>query len=326
MPSQHYLDLAERLEARDATAVASMLALADAGDADALFKAAELHMRGKAGPVDLEAAFRLTGEAAARGLVEAKRAEAYLTAAGIGTTSDPAKARTMLASLAADDRFVAIQLAFLDHVQCTGRVKSAVRQMVSADPHIEVVQGLFSAEECRYIQLIAEPWMEPAMIYGTNGKAIRDPHRDSDNMVVTPMAEDLVVQAINRCIAEASGTQYGWGEPLHVLRYGPGQQYRPHHDAHGLGPPERRRLATALLYLNADYEGGETHFPEIGVTVRGAVGDLLIFHNLTSDKLPEPRMTHAGLPISHGEKWLATRWIRGADYFGRSGSSRLASP
>jgi prolyl 4-hydroxylase len=146
---------------------------------------------------------------------------------------------------------------------------------------------------------------------------MRDPHRDSDHMAVTPMAEDLVIQAVNRCIAEASGTQYAWGEPLHVLRYGPGQQYRPHHDAHAFGAPEKRRIATALLYLNDAYEGGETHFPEIGITVRGAVGDLLIFHNLAVDQLPDPRMTHAGLPISRGEKWLATRWIRGSDYFGR---------
>ena len=222
----------------------------------------------------------------------------------------------MLAKLAKDDRFVAIQLAFLDHVKCTERVQSAARQIVSADPHIEVVQGLFSAEECRYIQLLANPWMEPAMIYAADGGHMRDPHRDSDNMVVAPMAEDLVIQAVNRCIAAASGTDYGWGEPLHVLRYRPGQQYRPHHDAHAFGRPETRRIATALLYLNDAYEGGETHFPEIGVTVRGAVGDLLIFHNLTADKLPDPRMTHAGLPVTRGEKWLATRWIRGSSYFG----------
>jgi prolyl 4-hydroxylase len=317
MPSQEYLALDHRLKARDSSAAPAMLALAKAGDLDALLKAAELHMRGMAGPVDLKAAYRLTGEAAAQGLVEAQRAEAYLTAAGIGTKADPAKARAMLVNLAKGDRFVAVQLAFLDHVQCSARVKSAARQLVSADPHIEVVQGLFSAEECRYIQLIAEPWMEPAMIYAADGSGMRDPHRDSDNMVVTPLAEDLVIQAINRCIAEASGTEYGWGEPLHVLRYRPGQQYRPHHDAHALGPPGKRRIVTALLYLNDAYEGGETHFPEIGITVRGAVGDLLIFHNLTADKMPDPRMTHAGLPIARGEKWLATRWIRGSDYFGR---------
>jgi prolyl 4-hydroxylase len=317
MPSQQYQALSDRLAARDWAAVPGMLALAKAGDADALLKAAELHMRGMAGPVDLKAAFELTIEAAAKGLVEAKRAQAYLTAAGRGTKSDAKKARAMLEGVAKDDRFVAVQLAFLDHVTCGERVKSAPRQMVSTDPHIEVVQSLFSAEECRYVQLLANPWMEPAMIYAANGSGMRDPHRDSDNMVVTPLAEDLVIQAVNRCIAEASGSQYDWGEPLHVLRYRPGQQYRPHHDAHASAPPEKRRIATALLYLNDAYEGGETHFPEIGITVRGAVGDLLIFHNLTADKLPDPRMTHAGLPITRGEKWLATRWIRGSDYFGR---------
>jgi TPR repeat protein len=66
MPSQQYLAFAERLKARDTAAAPEMLALAKAGDADALFKAAELHMRGMAGPVDLKSAFRLTGQAAAR--------------------------------------------------------------------------------------------------------------------------------------------------------------------------------------------------------------------------------------------------------------------
>ena len=317
MPSPEYQALEQRLAARDGAALPAMLALAKAGDADALFKSAELSLRGLTGKVDLKAAHRFMGEAADKDHAEARRALAYFTAAGIGTRANPAKARKMLETLAKQDRFVAVQLALLDHVRCEERVKTAPRQLVSADPHIEVVQGLFSLEECRYIQLLAKPWMEPAMIYAADGAWLRDPHRDSDNMAVTPMTEDLVIQVINRCIAEASGTQNAWGEPLHVLRYRPGQQYRPHHDAHASLPPEKRRIATALIYLNDAYEGGETHFPEIGVTVRGAVGDLLIFHNLIAGKQPDPRMTHAGLPVTRGEKWLATRWIRGGDYFGR---------
>lgn len=317
MPSPQYLALEQRLEARDGKAPAGILALASEGDADAAFKAAELCLRGMTGKVDLKAAFGFMRKAAMKGHVEAKRAQAYFTAAGLGTKTDPKKARGLLEELAGEDRFAAVQLAFLDHVRCGDRVRTAARQVISADPHIEMVQALFSPEECRYLQLIANPWMEPAMIYAADGSWVRDPHRDSDNMVVKPMAEDLVVHAINRCIAEATATEYGWGEPLHVLRYHPGQQYRPHHDALGDVPAEKRRIATALIYLNDAYEGGETHFPELGITVCGAVGDLLIFHNLTADKQPDPRMTHAGLPVTRGEKWLATRWIRGADYFGR---------
>ena len=317
MPATAFESLANRLNQRDPAAAAEMIALARSGDPDAQHKAAELCLRGMAGPVDLKQANHWMGRASSQGQAEARRALAYFTAAGIGCKADPAKARAMLEDIAPGDRFVAVQLAFLDHVQCTERLASAERRLISTDPHIELVLGLFSPAECRYIQLLAQPWLEPAMIYATTGEGMRDPHRDSDNMVVAPMTEDLVVQAINRCIAAASGTDVTWGEPLHVLRYAPGQQYRPHHDAHAFGPVEKRRIATALLYLNDAYEGGETNFPELGITVRGGVGDLLIFHNLDAAKMPDMRMIHAGLPIASGEKWLATRWIRGADYFGR---------
>ena len=317
MASTVFQSLTQRLDQRDPLAAAEMLALAGAGDADAKYKASELTLRGMAGPVDLKQANRWMARAAAQGHVEARRGAAYFTAAGVGCRADPARARLLLEAIAPDDRFVAVQLAFLDHVTCTQRLATAERRLISADPHIELIVGLFSAAECRYLQLLAAPWLEPAMIYATTGEGMRDPHRDSDNMVIAPMTEDLVVQAINRCIAAASGTEISWGEPLHILRYTPGQQYRPHHDAHEFGPVEKRRIATALLYLNDAYEGGETHFPELGIKVRGGVGDLLIFHNLDAGKMPDMRMIHAGLPITSGEKWLATRWIRGSDYFGR---------
>ena len=326
MPSAAFQSLTQRLDRRDASAASAMMALAEAGDVDAQYKASEVALRGLAGPVDLEQAHRWMAKAAVQGHVEARRAEAYFNAAGTGCHTDPARARSMLEAIAADDRFVAVQLAFFNHVQCDKRLATAERRLISADPHIELILGLFSAAECRYLQLLADPWLEPAMIYAASGEGVRDPHRDSDNMVIAPMAEDLVVQVINRCIAAASRTDVTWGEPLHILRYGPGQQYRPHHDAHAFSPVEKRRIATALLYLNDAYEGGETHFPEVGIKVRGGIGDLLIFHNLDADMMPDIRMTHAGLPITSGEKWLATRWIRGADNFGRSGSNSEPSP
>lgn len=326
MPSTAFQSLADRLERRDPRAAAAMIALAKAGDADAQYRASELTLRGQAGPVDLDQAHRWMVRAAAKGHVEALRAQAYYTAAGLGCRADPAEARRQLEAIAPGDRFVAVQLAFLAHVGGVDRLTAAQRRRFSTDPHIELVVELFSAAECRYLTLLADPWLEPAMIYAASGEGMRDPHRDSDNMVIAPMSEDLVVQSVNRTIAAASATEVDWGEPLHILRYRPGQQYRPHHDAHAFAPLKKRRTATALLYLNDGYEGGETHFPEIDITVRGGVGDLLVFHNLDAEGMPDMRMLHAGLPVTSGEKWLATRWIRGADYFGRDGRSSDPSP
>lgn len=46
------------------------------------------------------------------------------------------------------------------------------------------------------------------------------------------------------------------------------------------------------------------------MTPRG--GDALLFVNTLADGLPDPGSRHAGLPVTHGAKWLATRWIRRA--------------
>ncbi len=326
MPSQQFLALAQRYGNGDPTAPEGLIALAQSGDADAQYAAAEFRLLGFAGPVDAKEARSFIEAAADSGHPEARRARAYFVAAGVGAKADSARAHKMLEAIAGEDRFVAVQLAFLKHVQCHERLRTANRQIVSEDPHVELIQALFSPEECRYMQTLAAPWLRPAKVYSEGAGSRLDGQRDADNIGFTPITEDLVIQAFNRCIAEATGFPFSWGEPLQVVRYRPGQQFRPHHDAYGTGRSDTKRIATALLYLNAAYEGGETHFPDLGFRVRGGVGDLLIFHNLTAEGDPDLRMTHAGLPVTRGEKWLATRWIRTRDYFDRRGNNRLASP
>ena len=126
------------------------------------------------------------------------------------------------------------------------------------------------------------------------------------------LIEDLVIQAINRTIASATGTTPGWGEPLNILKYVPGQQYKPHHD--GTGADQQVRNLTALVWLNDGFAGGETHFPKIGIKVRGEVGDMLVFRNTRDSGSFDERMIHAGLPVTSGVKWMASRWIRGANF------------
>ena len=292
-------DLAD-LEARAATDGAAAMALA------------EHYLLGIGCPPDQQAAYRAVEQAARLGHQDGRRAWGYLTAAGIGRPPDLEAARGMLKTLAAEDRFAGVQLAFLDHVTCEERVAETEPNIVSDDPYIAIYPGLFSAAECRYLMLLGTPWMERAMVIDeTTGQGVVDAIRDADTSSFPHLAEDLVVQAVNRCIAAATGTEPDWGEPLTILKYAPGQQYRPHHDA---GSGTVKRQLTALIWLNADFEGGETHFPQIGVTARGGVGDMLVFRNTTPNGQSDPRMLHAGLPVTKGVKWLASRWIRAENY------------
>jgi prolyl 4-hydroxylase len=263
---------------------------------------------------DQKASYKMVQQAARLGHPDGRRAAVYMTNAGLGRKADPAAARKMLGELAKDDKFAALQLAFLDHLTCEKRLAEVKPSIVSNDPYIALYQGLFSPAECKYLAVLGTPWLGKASILDLAGNPRFDDNiRDVHSCSMPHLAEDLVVQSINRCIAAATGTKWGWGEPMNILKYSPGQQYKPHHDGTGADNISIRQL-TALIWLNDQFEGGETDFPKIKVRIRGGVGDMLVFRNVTADGQPDPRMIHAGLPVTQGVKWMASRWIRCENY------------
>lgn len=282
-------------------------------DGAAAMDLAERRLLGIGCKPDQKAAYALVKQAAQLGDEDARRAWVYMTSAGLGHKADPGAAREMLAELAKEDRFAALQLAFLQHVTCGKRLADVMPKVISADPYIALYQGLFSHAECRYLAVLGAPWLEKASVLSLSGEPRIDEVRDAETAGIPNLAEDLVVQELNKCIAAATGTQPGWGEPLNILKYSPGQQYKPHHDVTGADNVSVRNW-TALIWLNDQFEGGETDFPKIKVRVRGAVGDMLVFRNVRDNGQSDERMIHAGLPVTQGVKWMASRWIRGENY------------
>lgn len=316
--SPRFQQLSAALANPTSDTIPELVALARSGDPHACLTLGEFRLLGMHGDADLRDGYRLIKEAGKRGLIDAQRVAAYLTAKGLGCAPDFERGVAMLAAIAANDRFSAIQLEFLKHVRNVDQMDSIERTIVSEDPSIIVFHNLFSAEECRYLETVKAPFVSPAVV----GSALRiDPARDADCALYGPLTEDLVVQRINQRIAAASKTDVNWGEPLAIIRYRPGQQYHPHHDAVGVAEPERRRQLTALIWLNDAYDGGETEFPDLGVAVRGAVGDMILFRNVTAALDPDPRMVHAGRPVLQGVKWLASRWIRSSNYYSDSNAA-----
>lgn len=287
-------------DGRTAEAVALVERVAAAGDAEGLFALGNWRLFALHGPRDLAAAHDAFARAAAQGHGEAARTRAYLTTVGLGCAPDPDAARAMLAA----DPGAAAQLALLD-----AAAAAWVNEPVREDPRIEWRRGLFSAAECRYLMDRAEPLLRPSFVVDPkSGARIPHPVRTSAGMNFGPTQEDLVVAMLNCRIAAATGTQAGWGEPLHILRYAPGEEYRPHLDA--LTGAANQRRWTVLVYLNDGFDGGETAFSELGIVVKGAAGDALLFDNTDTQGHPDPRTVHAGRPVTSGVKWLATRWIR----------------
>ena len=283
---------------------------AAASDSEAMLILANWRLWGIYGPRDLVAVHDLLERAVSAGSGEAALLRATLIGNGTGRASDPDAARVLLKGLAAKEPLAVKQLELLDQMPDTA---SFEEEILSADPDVRIARAFLTSDECAYLIGKAEPVMRPSMIIDQQtGRPRPDPVRTSSSMNFDPSAEDLVIHAIDRRIAALTASDVSAGEPLHILRYIPGQQFRPHLDA--IAGADNQRQWTALIYLNDAFGGGETTFPEIGITIVGRPGDCLFFRVCAADGTADQRLRHAGLPVTQGVKWLSSRWIRQRPY------------
>ena len=84
-----------------------------------------------------------------------------------------------------------------------------------------------------------------------------------------------------------------------------------------------QRAFTCLLFgaTLEPVDGGETHFPELGVRVSPRRGDALIWANVDAEGAPNPRSLHEGRPPLKGEKVAVNVWIADKPFDLRSGIS-----
>lgn len=173
---------------------------------------------------------------------------------------------------------------------------------------------------------LAAPLVQRSQIVDARSGEIRaDPMRTSSHITLGPREHDHVLEAIERCLSCISGLPALNFEFLQILRYRPGEEFRPHVDyfnESGAGAYQSladggQRAQTLLLYLNDDYTGGSTSFPRLRLDIKAAPGDVLHFHNLGADGVGHKDTLHAGLPVLTGEKWLLSQWIRSESYPGR---------
>ena len=296
---------------RNGEAVLIINQLAAAHDPGALGTLAEMKWRGGMVPQDLPAArdlFRRAGEA---GESKAGAIFTNLLASGIAGPRDWPEAMKRLKGEARSDPARRAVLALIKLMKLDPHGDPAALpqgKSLSESPHVTLYTRLFTQSECAYLRQAAEPLYGPSMVNDSSGGLVQDRLRTSDGATLHWMIENPVVHALNRRLAAISGTSADQGEAIQILRYRGGQQYLPHTDF--VRASENQRHLTALVYLNDDYEGGETCFVKTGLAVKGRRGDAIVFRNATAERLPDPMSEHAGQPVTKGTKYLASRWIR----------------
>ncbi len=299
--------------------IAMLLLLADADDADAV------HLLDRAAAQDAVAAavcvrrsIRLgAADTRIRSLLQNLGALRYPNAGSL-------TAALKQATLSSSPQQVTSSHAALDWERVQGKLDGdaplapPVVEELCAAPDAKIIRGAFSAEACEYVIACASRHLAPShTVDPRTGASRQDAYRTSLTATLGPVDLDLALVAVNRRVAHLVGSPHGNGEFLSVLHYSSGQEYKPHFDWLPPGDDFDRggqRVTTALIYLNDDYEGGETHFLGPDIQFKGAPGDVLIFQNALPDGLPDKGSRHASLPVTQGAKWLGSKWFRGKKY------------
>jgi hypothetical protein len=194
---------------------------------------------------------------------------------------------------------------------------------VCADPPIYVIDNFLSPAELEYFEKkIASCPFEKSFVDNMDfdntvkdGKkrqrrTIMDTTHRTSTFFGFRKLHDTKISALERRIAEFLGCWVHQIEALQLVRYFPGQFFGVHHDMGDLLPDDnvslpkkqlgvKRRLVTLFCYLNTleNDEGGCTHFPAVDLRVKPQKGRAVLWSNITSEGLPEPRTIHAGEPV-----------------------------
>jgi len=177
---------------------------------------------------------------------------------------------------------------------------------------------LLTHSECdQIINLVSHIGLTQATVsgYGASDRVI-DPCRTSHNLKLY-YGDNNLLDDIHDRIANIVNKQ-GVNVEIEVNRYYIGQHFLSHCD---FLPPIRfantggQRLYSCVIYLNDNFEGGETHFSNLSKVIIPTKGKAVLWRNcIEGTSEPDYLSLHESLPVISGEKWALIAWIRESEF------------
>jgi hypothetical protein len=132
----------------------------------------------------------------------------------------------------------------------------------------------------------------------------KNTHDDYSRSSSTMWFEDTwhISEILKNTIPEVAGLKVeGW----QLVKYNVGEEFKAHLDCLN---KDNDRLFTALIYLNDNFEGGETYFVNKQETIIAEEGKLLMWKNLSAGKC-DSQSLHSGNKIMSGTKYILVTWL-----------------
>jgi len=183
------------------------------------------------------------------------------------------------------------------------------------DPYIKplVLPNILTEQECNDIMFYASDNLtDPS----TGNSKYVDPKNNQQYWI--PKNNALVKPLIEK-IAKSYDLPFENAENVQVIRYLPYQKYTDHYDSccdnndrckdfitHG-----GQRVLSVIIYLNKEFENGETYFKNSDVKLKPNIGGAIICFPLAQNTNKcHPDSNHQALPVTGGIKWIANVWFR----------------
>lgn len=331
------IELAERhdAEGRHDEAINALARGTGAGDLSCTRELGKRLLAGDRGPLLPTEGVRFLTEAANRGDAEAATRISALAALGAYRPQNWREALQWLAVaakrgwLSAQAQLMALaagpnsagkdweQLAADVDLSLWGVAPAA--RVLSADPQVQAFENFVSPAVCDWLIERARTRLTPSRVYdAVKGETLVSTTRTNSVANFSIADVELLHLLLQSRMSVACRQPMRNMEAPAVLHYALGEQISDHYDFVDPAIPNYQeelarngqRVVTFLLYLNDDYEGGETAFPRLGFTHKGRRGEGLFFVNALADMQPDLRMLHAGRPPTNGEKWIVSQFIR----------------
>jgi prolyl 4-hydroxylase len=189
-------------------------------------------------------------------------------------------------------------------------------------PQVIVFGDVLSPDECdEMIERSRHRLKRSTTVNPATGKEDVIRNRTSEG-IWYQRGEDAFIEKMDRRISSLMNWPVENGEGLQILHYGTTGEYRPHFDYF---PPDQpgsavhtaqggQRVSTLVIYLNDVPDGGETIFPEAGMSVAAVKGGAVYFRYMNGQRQLDPLTLHGGAPVLGGDKWIMTKWMRERAY------------
>ena len=192
-------------------------------------------------------------------------------------------------------------------------------QKKAANPdfkNISLKDNFLTDEECDHIIKLSEEKFERSVIMGKE-KSLESEGRTSYSALLD-LQDDAILNGIRKRASALLKMPEEHFENFQCVSYEPKQEYDCHFDTIDEGTEAGRKMVlekgqrkyTLLAYLNDDFEGGSTYFPNIDILIQPKKRSAVLFNNIDENGQVIKAAFHAGLPVAKGRKYALNIWVR----------------